>query len=339
MINDISFSPELKKLRLGLLRLSPALKITDKNPAIEKALRLPRRGADFSKICTDAASYEKLTKLSSTPASLCVITVNSAGKAPRLLSLREKYGSILLILHPLLSTLDTAVSTEKIEKALLPHAQQILQILDYPAILSDIYPSNKNENETFRSAFGYSASPEVLNIKNICPLESAVRNITDLLSGLDLKKELSFIIDPSVTAYGQFIDLSRLVYVIAEMLDTDALIAPSEASIIRINSERSSAGTLSGTLNIILTGRGSKLSRLYSIRLGLFSEILSLLGVHFKRRFDPDGHFMLGASIPLEAQPFRLREPEVAELRAFFDTYLRYALEFYGLLSDNQNEN
>lgn len=337
MTNDILFSPELKKLSLGLLRLTPDLRITDKNPAIEKAIKLPRRGADFSKFCIDTEARERLEKLPESPASLCVITVNSAGKSPRLLALREKDGNILLILHPLLSTLDTSISGDKIEKVLIPHAEQILKILDFPELLYDIYTNDKNKTEPFRTALSYAKAPESFNIKNICPLEFAVRNTTDMLSEFDLKKELSFIIDPSVTAFGQFIDLSRFVYVLAEMLDTDALLAPAEASTVRISSERSGsgAGMLSGTLNIILTGRGTKPSPLYSIRLGLLSEILSLLGVHFKRRFDPDGHFMLGASIPLEGQPYRLREPEIAEIGAFFDSYLRYALEFYGMLNDN----
>ena len=60
MKNDTIFTPELRKLSLGLIRLSPDLKIIDKNKASENILELPRRGVNFLKLCADDQSLERL---------------------------------------------------------------------------------------------------------------------------------------------------------------------------------------------------------------------------------------------------------------------------------------
>lgn len=317
----------LRNLKIGLIQLSRELKIADKNKAVDSILRLPRRGSDFLKLCADTRSSDKLKGLGEQPASLSIISVLSAGKTLRMAALRENDGNILIILHPLLATLDTNASENDIENALAPYANQFLKTLESPEQIDALY-SNNWDNGSISGL--KSKSPSLpfweLNIKKIYPLHYVIKSITDNISEINLKKDFSFIIDPSVNEFGQFIDSSRVAYVLAEIMEVSFLLSPDGASNVRIRSE-------AGYLSIALTDRGKKFEQIHTLRLALLSEMLSLLGVHLKRRLDPDGHFMIGASIPLEEQPYRLREPELEHLTA---SYLVYALSFYGLLSDDE---
>ncbi len=329
MKNDTIFTPELRKLSLGLIRLSPDLKIIDKNKASENILELPSRGVNFLKLCADDQSLERLKGLVKKYGAFGIVSVLAGNRTLSAAVFRERDGNILIVLHPMLTAIDAAANKERAESVLGQYSKQILDALTSEDEIYELFPdeSERAGMSLQKKVWGASEIYFNLNIKNICPLEHAVNKIIEKLENTDLKKSFTFIIDKSVRSFGLFIEMSRLLYVLTEMMDAAAVIAPDGVCTVRITAD-------TDILNITLIDRSKlKNARLRDIRIKILSVVFSLLGVDINKRLENNGHIILSATVPLEKQPYRLREPEIGEELV---SYLSFSLAFYGLLLREQ---
>ena len=97
--SELKFNKTLMQMRFGVVRLTPEMRIIDKNEVADKLFALPKRNSSIAKLLDDPRELEAL-KNEKGAAVTCRLKGN--GKIIGVIAIREKSENIILFFHPFL---------------------------------------------------------------------------------------------------------------------------------------------------------------------------------------------------------------------------------------------
>lgn len=304
MTEDLCFDSVRRHFAYGLVRLSGDFVIADKNIKAERTHVFPRRGAGVIKYTEDAGAG--LFLLKEKEGENIAVSFKNGDKAINAVAIRERNGSILLLLHPLIS----AASLGRGGKMPKAYAINILKI---------IYGENIENNFSGEEFF----SAESIAIKRPVLITTAVKSISEKLNKTNFKSSITFDLGSMRLGLSRAVDFNTVIYALTEILALENTFSDGKSAKINFTFTEE---TLDITLVALMKGKnindGKMLSR-------LFSEALLLFGINASVQFDSNGFISARASVNSEIAGSTVREPIISVFDAIWG-YFDYGMEYYG---------
>ena len=172
MLSELAFDSVKKHFGYGLVRLSADLKLIDKNIRAEEMRVFPKRGANVMKISED--NGKKLFSLSDKVGDNIAVTFGDGIKSVSALAIREESGEIMLLMHPLISS----VTLGRNGRTSRAYGINILKI---------IYGEKIERSLSVEEIFPFLS----LNVKRLTLVTTAMSNIAEKLSKINFKNEIT----------------------------------------------------------------------------------------------------------------------------------------------------
>ncbi len=225
-------------------------------------------------------------------------------KTVNAVAIREKDGNILLLLHPLISSL-TLGRSGKMSRAYGIN------------ILSIIYGEKINNTISVKDIFPFYD----FTVKRLTLVSTAMREVSEKLRKVNFKNKITVNFENMNISISKAVDFTTVVYVLAEILSVENTFSDGKSAVLTFCSTEN-------TLDIILKARSKKKPvNNYEIFARLFCESLRLYGVHAQLDISSDGFIIAKASINTEITTSYVREPGVyieEAIWSYFDFCMDY---------------
>ncbi len=304
MVKDYTFDKVRMNFGYGLVKLSPDMKIIDKNLKANAARVFPRRGASVLSLTEDRG--KKLFSLSQRAGDNAVISFSDGIKRVEALAIREESGEILLLLHPLI----TSVTLGKNGKTSVAYGKNIIAI---------IYGENIEKTYSIDGIFPFSH----VSVKRLTLVTTAVNMISEKLGKINFKNSITVNFDSMQSSLSLALDFTAVTYALAEILSLENSFSDGKGSTVTFSCS-------GGTFNITLNARMKKDAITEGEIFGrLFSDALKLVGVDAEVKFGTTGFISAKASVKTEITTSYVREPGVYIEESVYG-YFDYAMNYYG---------
>lgn len=303
------FDSASKKLVYALMRITPDMKIADKNSAARKYTFLPRVGSDILKFCGEYA--KRMIDVQNGIRKATVIPFRQIGKTLYAAVIREENGCLLMIFHPLLIFVGTSNNQNKLEKAIASCAEK----LRLSATLTEKKkPSFPSSNEfLLASCF----TPSRINGKEAMKLIEASSRL------LNFKKKLIFDIPSEESIPMVFVEYSKLLYAFAEIISFASSI--SSASDITVT-----VSFCQNFMTVVASGNSEhKITGARKLYFDIFSAVMHCMGIGARIIKTREKSFEVAISIPYEVPP-KLHGNDTFSSETL-QRMLLSVLEFYGV--------
>jgi len=305
MISDKQFDKIQNHFGYGLVRVSPEFKLIDKNIIADKARVFPKRGASILKLASDGGI--RLISLSEKEGENIAVSFSDGIKTVNALAIREKNGNIILLIHPLISS----VTLGKNAKASRAYGINILNL---------IYGEKIEKSLSVNDIFPFSP----MSVKRLMLVTTAMKSIAERLSLINFKNSITLNFESMEKRLSKAVDFTAVVYALTEILSLESTFSDGKSAIITFSST-------DDTLDIILNSRLNKNclsdTEIFS---RLFSDALKLVGVDATVKFGGDGFLFAKASVSTELTTSYVRVPGVYVEEAVW-AYFDYVICMYGL--------
>ncbi len=309
--SEYLFDSAAKKLIYALMRITPDMRIADKNSAARKYTFLPRVGSDIRKFCGEYA--KRLTDVQNGVRKATVVPFRQIGRTLYAAVIREENGCLLMIFHPLLIFVGANTEQDKLEKALSACAEKLRLSTTTPEKEKPSLPSS-NEYLLARCF-----------TRSRLDGGSAMKRLEEAISLLNFNKKLRFAIPDRKSIPLVFVEFSKLLYSFAEIVSFASSL--SNDSLITV--------TVSFCPNFMtVVASGDSEHRITSARklyFDIFTTVMHCIGVGARILKTREKSFEVAISIPYEAAPSLRSEDTFAP--ELLERMLVAVLKFYGSLN------
>lgn len=303
------FDTASKNLVYALMRITPDMKIADKNSAARKYTFLPRVGSDILKFCGEYS--KRLADVQNGTRKATVIPFRQIGKTLYAAVIKEENGCLLMIFHPLLIFVGTSTEQNKLEKAIASCAEKLRLSASVPEKEKLCFPSS---NEYLLSKC-FTASR--LGGKE------AMQIIEDSVKLLNFKKKLIFDIPSREFIPAVFVEYSKLLYAFAEIISFASSISNSSEITVTVS-------FCQNFMTVVASGNSEhKMTGARKLYFDIFSTVMHCTGIGARILKTREKSFEVAISVPYEAPP-RLRTKDTFSPEAL-ERMLLAVLEFYDI--------
>lgn len=274
------FGSAYSELKYGLVRIDGRGVIIDKNEMAEAILPLPRRGSSMLGIMLGDG---KLDGLADAVGSSLAVVLENEGIRRNAVAFRESSGTVLLLLHPLLSTLHLGHNGAHFKKILSFYSKNILSALE---------SAENNRNSYFRMA----SLPDKtffggMSVNNYYVLKNAVDKTAKKLENTELSKELKVVVENPPRDARLGVVLTHIEFVLSELLSVRELYGEEKEAVLYI-------GYADSCLVFALKDKITPSGKLDECFFKVFSEIMKLIDVGSYVEISDSGELLLKAYIP-----------------------------------------
>lgn len=301
----------LSDIRFGLVRLTAELTVVDKNKMADVIFPLPRRNGSVADIIKNSA--KQLGELGKECGSAVAVTLKGDKIARNAVAFRERDGGILLLLHPLLSTVYFEKRDRTFKRMLSYYAQGIYAIIEEM--------ERKSVFSSTRVASLQSVMPNDYSQRDYLSVKSAVKRAVDKVSAAVLKKKLTVVVDKIYARSARGVIFSKLEYALSELIVLRELYGESDDAVIEI-------GITEDCLSVTLRDRVAVDSVVhYYVR--IFCEILKILDIGSYSRLNENGELTMRTFIPFARTNSLMCDDFKTELDQY--GYFEYCLAYLNM--------
>lgn len=307
--SEYLFDSAAKKLVYALIRITPDMKIADKNSAARKYTFLPRVGSDILKFC--GAYAKKLMDVQSGLRKATFIPFRQLGKTLYAAVIKEENGCLLMIFHPLFIFVGTSVNNNVLEKAIASCAEK----LRLSATLTEKEkPSFPSSNEFLLAG---SFTPSRINGKE------AVNRLEEAIKALNFNKSVKLRIPNEDDIPNVFIEYSKLLYAFAEISSFALSLSSTSSVIVTVN-------FCPNFMTVIASGDSEhKMTSARKLYFDIFSTVMHCISIGARILKTREKSFEVAISIPYELPP-KLHGNDTFSSETL-QRMLLSVLEFYGV--------
>ena len=304
MVKDFMFDKVRMNFGYGLVRLSPDMKIIDKNIKATETHVFPKRGASVIGLTDDRG--KKLNELSGKAGDNTVVSFCDGIKRVEALAIREEGGEIMLLMHPLI----TSVTLGKNGRTSSAYGRNILSI---------IYGENIEKTYSIDEIFPFSH----VSVKRLTLVTTAVSMIAEKLGRINFKNSITVNFDSMQQSLSLALDFTALTYALTEILSLENTFSDGKSSTVTFSCDGEA-------FNITLNARMKKNAVTESEIFGkLFVDALKLVGAQAEVKSGSDGFIFARVSLKTEMTTSYVREPGIFIEEAVYG-YFDYAMHYYG---------
>ena len=302
------FGSASKKLVYALVRISPDMKIADKNASARKYTFLPRIGADIRRFCGDYA--QRLEDVRNGVRKAAVIPFRSNGKTVYSAVIKEENGCLLMIFHPLLMFVGTNAEQSKLEKAVASCAEK----LRLSTTVSDKEKPRFPSNDEFLLASCFS--------RMVLGSKQGSERLVDMIKLLNFTKIVRLVITGEDRVPRVFVEFSKLLYAFAEIVSfADSL---SSGDVLDVT-----ANFGDNFMTVVVSGSSMhRVTEARKLYFDIFSSVMHCMGVGARMLKNREKSFEVAISVPYEAPP-SFRDMDTCALEVL-EKMFKTVLEFYG---------
>lgn len=306
--SEYLFDPASKKLVYGLIRISPDMKIVDKNSAARKYTFLPRVGSNILKFCGEYA--KRLTDVQNGVRKATVIPFRQIGKTLYAAVIQEENGCLLMIFHPLLIFVGAHTTEQELEKAIAACAEKLRLSASIPEKEKPRFPSS-NEHLLAR-CFTRSRIHST----------KAMKLLLEATKLLNFDKTLHIVIPDEKSIPLVFVEYSKLLYAFSEIVSFASSLSSTPNVTVTVSFYHD-------FMAVIASGNSErKITRARKLYFDIFSAVMHCMCIGAKILKTREKSFEVAISIPYEAPPkLRDKEPFYPEI---LERMFIAVLEFYG---------
>ena len=302
------FGSASKKLVYALVRISPDLKIADKNASARKYTFLPRIGSDIRRFCGDYA--KKLEDVKNEVRKAAIIPFRPSGKTFYSAVIKEENGCLLMIFHPLLMFVGTNAEQSKLEKAVASCAEK----LRLSTTVSDKEKPRFPSSDEFLLASCFS--------RMVLGSEKASARLVEMIKLLNFKKIVRLVITGDDRVPTVFVEFSKLLYAFAEIVSFAGSL--SSGAILDVT-----ANFGENFMTVVVSGSSEhRVTEARKLYFDIFSAVMHCMGVGARILKTRENSFEVAISVPYEAPP-RFRDTDTCALEVL-EKMFETVLEFYG---------
>lgn len=302
------FGSAAKKLVYALVRISPDMKIADKNSAARKYTFLPRVGSDIRKFCGNYA--QRLEDVKNNVKKAAVIPFRPSGRTLYSAVIKEENGCLLMIFHPLFIFVGASVDNAKLEKAVAACAEKLRLSTTVTEKEKPRFPSN--DEFLLASCFN--------NV--VLGSEKVAERLSEAISLLNFKKTVRLVITGDDRVPTVFVEFSKLLYAFAEIVSFAGSL--SSGAVLDVT-----ANFGENFMTVVVSGSSEhRVTEARKLYFDIFSAVMHCMGVGARILKTREKSFEVAISVPYEARR-RLHKPDFRVLKAL-SVLLEAVLDFYG---------
>ena len=273
------FMQTLNDMKYGLVKLTADFKISDKNEVADAIFPLPRRGSDLSKyleidkaVLTSLASFNAVTVL-----------ISRKGFRKNAIAFRASDGGIMLLFHPVLSTLKLGNNEARINKILQFYSKNIFEMLE---------TAIKYQSEEKLSGIPDKSFFEDFSIGKLRAVNSVVDSLVKRLAETVLNRELSVVVDTNVASKLGKISEAEVDFVVSEILAIREYYGESDNARLQI-------GCYENCLAVVLIDKADDNSSVKDNHyLNVFLSLMQVIDIGSYAGIDGSGELVIKAYIP-----------------------------------------
>ena len=309
------FGQVLMSIRYGLVKLTPELKLIDKNHVADALIELPRRGASVKGILFDGG--KAFSSLGTRCGDTVDIAFNVRGRRMIAVALRERSGNVICLIHPLLAALERGRVGTRISRLAASCSRNLVSIFE-EAETSGVFLSTRQPSFSPVDCLNYMYPDRMMSVA------SAFTNTVEKLKNIDLNKLLTVVVDNIADKWSGMVNLAVMQFAVTELLNVFETFGKGENAILHI-------GVGNSSVRLVLRDklmREPTESDVYTVR--IFSELMKLVGAGSEVKIRPDGSFWFKVFVYVEEKHLEhltLKQPTPI-VEGEYWSYLDYAMEY-----------
>ena len=313
METSYKFNKVIDRMKYGLVRLTPELKIIDKNRVADELVPFPKRASSVVRLLTNKSELESL-KNEKGAAATCRIRGKS--RVIGAVAIREKSGNILLFFHPLLTAICSDSENLKVKKILKYYGRYILDM---------IYQASEGEGIYTVKSIGMPDKNFFINFgeERAVRLSEGLKTIARKLAVTDFKNNITILVENNTDCVFKCVNFNTLMYVVTEQMSLLHSVGLGVNSKVYIHAD---TNFLYVTVEDRMKEMATKADEYFA---RIFAEVIHLLKVYTDVKFKRDT-FESTVAIPISEFSYKLREIVLTtedEYWGFYD----YCLAFWDM--------